>query len=112
MHSILAQQRDNWNKLFQRTLTSTSLAACVLSGLATANHNAVLCNLPALLLNAGTVAMMAIINQFQSSQLAEEQHTAARLFRKLANDIYSALQVSPHLRADSNSKIVAVSSES
>ncbi|MCO5612882.1 hypothetical protein L7F22_067154 [Adiantum nelumboides] len=97
MHSILAQQRDNWNKLFQGTLTSTSLAACVLSGLAT-SHNAGLCSLPALLLNAGTAAMMAVINQFQPSQLAEEQRTAARLFRKLANDIHSALQVSPHLR--------------
>ncbi|MCO5553875.1 hypothetical protein L7F22_007401 [Adiantum nelumboides] len=97
MHSILAQQRDNWNKLFQRTLTSTSLAACVLSGLAT-SHNAGLCSLPALLLNAGTAAMMAVINQFQPSQLAEEQRTAARLFRKLASDIHSALQVSPHLR--------------
>ncbi|MCO5552766.1 hypothetical protein L7F22_006283 [Adiantum nelumboides] len=97
MHSILAQQRDNWNKLFQGTLTSTSLAACVLSGLAT-SHNAGLCSLPALLLNAGTAAMMAVINQFQPSQLAEEQRTAARLFRKLANDIHSALQVSPPLR--------------
>ncbi|KAI5066618.1 hypothetical protein GOP47_0019242 [Adiantum capillus-veneris] len=98
MHSILAQQRDNWNKLFQRMLTSASMTACVLSGLdGYAGHSMGL-SLPALLLNAGTAAMMTVINQFQPSQLAEEQRTAARLFRKLASDVYYALHVSPHLR--------------
>lgn len=100
MHSILAQQRDNWSKLFQRMLTATSMTACLLSGLAGSQgaHMSLSLNLPALLLNAGTAAMMAIINKFQPSQLAEEQRTAARLFRKVASDIQYALSVSPHLR--------------
>ncbi|KAI5066617.1 hypothetical protein GOP47_0019241 [Adiantum capillus-veneris] len=100
MHSILAQQRDNWNKLFQRMLTSASMTACVLSVLDghIAGHSMGGLSLPALLLNAGTAAMMAVINQFQPSQLAEEQRTASRLFRKLANDIHYALHLSPHLR--------------
>ncbi|MCO5566365.1 hypothetical protein L7F22_020042 [Adiantum nelumboides] len=99
MHAILAQQRDNWNKLFQRTLTSTSLTACLLSaGLAASGQLNSGLSLPALLLNSGTAAMMVLINQFQPSKLAEEQRTAARLFRKLASDIHCALQVSPHLR--------------
>eukprot|EP00250_Pteridium_aquilinum_P033266 c5388_g1_i1 orf=3-554(-) len=33
MHSILTQQRDNWNKLFQRMLTAATMTACVLSSL-------------------------------------------------------------------------------
>ncbi|KAI5066624.1 hypothetical protein GOP47_0019248 [Adiantum capillus-veneris] len=103
MHSILAQQRDNWNKLFQRTLTSTALTACLLSALAaSAQYNAVL-SVPALLLNAGTAAMMAVINHFQPSQLAEEQRTAARLFLKLASDIHYALHLSPLLRQSPSS---------
>lgn len=97
MHSILAQQRDNWNKLFQRMLTATIMTACLLSSLDGQEHSLSLV-IPALLLNIGSAAMMAVINQFQPSQLAEEQRTASRLCRKLASDIHYALQVAPHLR--------------
>lgn len=97
MHAILAQQRDNWNKLFQRMLSAATMTACVLGGLDGQAHSLSL-SLPALLLNAGCAAMMAVINHFQPSQLAEEQRTAARLFRKLASDVDYALQVAPHLR--------------
>ncbi|MCO5609819.1 hypothetical protein L7F22_064051 [Adiantum nelumboides] len=110
MHSILAQQQENWNKLFQRTLTSTNLVACVLSGLATASHNVILCSMSALLLNAGIATMMAVINKFQPSQMAQEQRTVARLFHKLANDIHSALQVSLRLRPCFSLEIAAGSS--
>ncbi|KAH6556031.1 hypothetical protein KP509_1Z209400 [Ceratopteris richardii] len=98
MHAILAKQRDNWNKLFQRTLTSTMMVACVLSALAGCTGAGLSLNLPAFMLNAGAASMMAIINQFQPSQLAEEQRTAVRLFRKIAADVHYALNVPDHLR--------------
>ena len=104
MHGILATQRDNWNKLFQHTLTAASMTATVLAALsgamaANAAHiSPASLTLPAALLNAGAGAMMSVINQFQPSQLAEEQRTAARLFRKLVSDIHYAIDTAPHLR--------------
>lgn len=99
MHNILAQQRDNWNKLFQRFLTMATMTATVLAGLNGQQHSLSL-SLPAFFLDAGSAFMMAVINQFQPSQLAEEQRTAFRLFTKLVNDIEYALLVSPALRQD------------
>ncbi|KAH6554905.1 hypothetical protein KP509_1Z298300 [Ceratopteris richardii] len=96
--STAAHSRDNWNKLFQRTLTSAMMVACVLSALAGCTGAGLSLNLPAFMLNAGATSMMAIINQFQPSQLAEEQRTAVRLFRKIAADVHYALNVPDHLR--------------
>lgn len=97
MHSVLAQQRDNWNKLFQHTLTTATLTASVMAGL-NGQHPTLSLSVPALVLNAGCALMMSIINQFQPSQLAEEQRTAARLFKKLVNDIDYALHLPADLR--------------
>lgn len=97
MHSILAQQRDNWNKLFQNTLTAATLTASLLAGF-NGHHPSLSLSLPALLLDVGCAFMMTVINQFQPSQLAEEQRAATKLFKKLVNDIDYALQVPPYLR--------------
>ena len=99
MHAILAQQRDNWNKLFQGTLTLASFTACLLAALSASTHNvSPSLSVPALLLNAGCAAVMSVVNYFQPSQLAEEQRNAARQFKRLEADVEYALQVAPHLR--------------
>lgn len=102
MHNILAHQRDNWNKLFQFTLTAACMTSCVLSGLDGQAHSPSL-SVPALLLNSGSAVMMATINLFQPSQLAEEQRTAARLFHKLSSHIHYGLHTASHLCQDAPS---------
>ncbi|KAH7285112.1 hypothetical protein KP509_33G013700 [Ceratopteris richardii] len=98
MHAILAEQRDNWNKLFQYSLTSATMIACILSAIAGHVGNCLSLSLSAFILNAGAAFMMAVINQFQPSQLAEEQRTAVRLFRKLAADVRFTLNVPDPIR--------------
>ncbi|KAG6549372.1 hypothetical protein Mapa_009090 [Marchantia paleacea] len=99
MHSILAMQRDNWNRLFHSTITMASVTA--------ATASAVNAALPApglqvvsIILGLGAAALMALVSKFQPSQLAEEQRHAARFFKRLGADVEATLQVDPRLRED------------
>ncbi|KAJ7526168.1 hypothetical protein O6H91_17G085900 [Diphasiastrum complanatum] len=100
MHAILATQRDNWNKLFQDTLRLTTISAAMLSALNGGPSTCLSLSLAAALLNVGSAGMMYVVNQFQPSQLAEEQRTATRLFRDLEKDIGITLKIDRRLRED------------
>ncbi|MCO5601113.1 hypothetical protein L7F22_055232 [Adiantum nelumboides] len=97
MHSIIAQQRDNWNKLFQSSLIALAMASTILSALSSFASNMAF-NLPACAVNAFLTFIMIGFNHFQPSQLAEEQRTAARLSKRLAHDIEFTLKIAPQLR--------------
>ncbi|KAH7373517.1 hypothetical protein KP509_17G060100 [Ceratopteris richardii] len=88
VHDMLAIHGDNWNKLFQRTLTLASLSACLLSALSASQVCFCPClSVPALLVNGVCFLIMGVVNRFQPSQLAEEQRSAARQMRRLHDDI-------------------------
>ncbi|MCO5563277.1 hypothetical protein L7F22_016915 [Adiantum nelumboides] len=97
MHSIIAQQRDNWNKLFQSSLIALAMASTILSALSSFASNMAF-SLPACAVDAFLTFIMIGFNHFQPSQLAEEQRTAARLSKRLPHDIEFALKIAPQLR--------------
>lgn len=104
MHSMIAQQRDNWNKLFQSSLIAITMAATILSALS--GYSLVISfSLPACTMDVFVAFIMIGFNKFQPSQLAEEQRTAARLCRKLAHDIEFMLKIAPQLRQDAQSYV-------
>ncbi|KAH6555615.1 hypothetical protein KP509_1Z240500 [Ceratopteris richardii] len=90
MHEMLATQRDNWNKLFQSTVTLATLSACLLSALSAAQifgSFSPSLSVPASLLNGRCFFIMSVVNRLQPSQLAEEQRSAVRQLRRLHDDI-------------------------
>eukprot|EP01018_Ginkgo_biloba_P003977 Gb_35317 [translate_table: standard] len=104
MHSVLAQQRDGWNKLFHNAFTALTLTAVTLCGLnAQGNHLALA--LSSTLLYAASSGMMCVVNKIQPSQLAEEQRMAARLFRQVHTDIHTTLAIHPRLRQHADSYV-------
>lgn len=104
MHSMIAQQRDNWNRLFQSSLTAITMAATVLASI-NGHANSISFSLPACIMDAIVAGMMVGINKFQPSQLAEEQRTASRLCKKLHNDIEFTLKIAPHLRQEAQAYV-------
>jgi len=101
MHTTIGLQRDNWNKLCHTTVVTTTVAAAVLAALNGATP-AVPLALTACLLNAGTAGLMALAGKMQPSQLAEEQRSAARQWKAMAEEIEATLQVDPRLREDAH----------
>lgn len=99
MHNIIGIQRDNWNKLFQSTLIAITMTATVLAAM-DGHDRSLTFSVPACLMDAVAAGAMLGINKFQPSQLAEEQRTAARLCKKLSNDIQYMLRISAPLRPD------------
>eukprot|EP00250_Pteridium_aquilinum_P022619 c25471_g1_i1 orf=220-1008(+) len=104
MHTMIAQQRDNWNKLFQSSLITMTIAATMLSALSGYALNLSF-SLPACAMDTFVAFIMIGFNRFQPSQLAEEQRTAARLCKKLAHDIEFTLKIAPQLRQDARSYV-------
>lgn len=102
MHSTIGIQRDNWNKLFQSTLTGITMTATILAAM-DGHSRSVSFSVPAFLMDAVVGGAMIGINQFQPSQLAEEQRTAKRLCKKLCDDIHYTLRISPELRQEAQS---------
>ncbi|BBN10093.1 hypothetical protein MPTK1_5g00910 [Marchantia polymorpha subsp. ruderalis] len=101
MHSILAVQRDNWNRLFHNTITMASVAAATASAVNGAVPASGL-QVVAIILGMGAAALMALVSKFQPSQLAEEQRHAARFFKRLGTDVEATLQVDPRLRGEAS----------
>ncbi|KAG6550444.1 hypothetical protein Mapa_007986 [Marchantia paleacea] len=101
MHSILALQRDNWNRLFHNTITMASVPAATASAVNGALPASGL-RVVAIILGMGAAALMALVSKFQPSQLAEEQRHAARFFKRLGADMEATLQVDPRLREDAS----------
>ncbi|BBN10109.1 hypothetical protein MPTK1_5g01090 [Marchantia polymorpha subsp. ruderalis] len=102
MHSILAQQRDNWNRLFHTTTTIASVFAATASAVNGAVPGPGL-QVVAIILGMGAAALMALVSKFQPSRLAEEQRHAARFFKRLGADVEATLQVDPRLREEASS---------
>ncbi|KAG6544216.1 hypothetical protein Mapa_014418 [Marchantia paleacea] len=102
MHSILAQQRDNWSRLFHSTTTMASVFAATASAVNGAVPAPGL-QVVAIVLGVGAAALMALVSKFQPSQLAEEQRHAARFFKRLGADVEATLQVDPRLREEASS---------
>lgn len=99
MHAALAIQRDNWNALFNVSLTLATLSAALAAALAASlpSHATPLWT-AAGALDVAAAGTMAVLFPVQPSQLAEEQRAAARLFRALAAEFQGVLQTSPALR--------------
>ncbi|BBN10099.1 hypothetical protein MPTK1_5g00980 [Marchantia polymorpha subsp. ruderalis] len=101
MHSILALQRDNWNRLFHNTITMASVAAATASAVNAAVSASGL-KVVAIVLGVGAAALMALVSKFQPSQLAEEQRHAARFFKRLGADVEATLQDDLRLRGEAS----------
>eukprot|EP00246_Nothoceros_aenigmaticus_P012474 TRINITY_DN38_c0_g1_i2.p1 TRINITY_DN38_c0_g1~~TRINITY_DN38_c0_g1_i2.p1 ORF type:complete len:335 (+),score=42.41 TRINITY_DN38_c0_g1_i2:312-1316(+) len=101
MHQVLAVQRDNWNSLFNVTLSLATVSSAVLSSLQGALHAPSL-SVTAFMLDAAAAGIMAGLYQFQPAQLAEEQRTAARFFKNIVKEIETALRIDPRMRENAN----------
>lgn len=100
-HQVLSVQRDNWNRLFHSTITMASVSAAAAAALNGAEQ-ALGLSVVASILGLGVAALMAMVNFFQPSQLAEEQRHAARFFKRLATDVESTLETDPRLRQEAS----------
>ncbi|XP_072954964.1 probable F-box protein At4g22030 [Typha angustifolia] len=105
MHAIIGQQRNNWNHLFLNCINSISLMASIMAGISgipilEAKADLLAFKFAAALLFAAATAMMLLVNKIQPSQLAEEQRSAARLFRQLEKSIHTTLAIRAPMEAD------------
>ena len=98
MHSIIGEQRNNWNHLLLHSINSITLTASVTAGISSipaliqsSPHLHLAFRLSSVFLFAASAAVMMATSTIQPSQLAEEQRNATRLFRKLEKSIQSAL---------------------
>ncbi|XP_057537888.1 probable F-box protein At4g22030 [Amaranthus tricolor] len=101
MHQNIGEQRDNWNSLLLNSVNMITLTAATMAGLAdvSGSHAVELKVSSTLLFLAGT-GIITIMNKIQPSQLAEEQRTAVRLFKKLRTKIQTALAIRKPLQKD------------
>lgn len=103
MHADLGVQRDNWNKLCHSTVTMATVAAAALAAINTlTGAPAVSISVTAFLLNAGAGAMIFLANKLQPTKLAEQQRTAAHVYKTLAKEIEQELLLDPRLREDAH----------
>lgn len=103
MHADLGVQRDNWNKLCHSTVTMATVAAAALAAINTlTGAPAVSISVTAFLLNTGAGAMIFLANKLQPTKLAEQQRTAAHVYKTLAKEIEQELLLDPRLREDAH----------
>ncbi|KAB1224843.1 hypothetical protein CJ030_MR1G004792 [Morella rubra] len=94
MHTNVGEQRDNWNTLFLNSVNMITLTASIMAGVAAIGGAGVpllALKLSSGLLYSAATGMLLIMNKIQPSQLAEEQRSAARLFRQLESQIKTML---------------------
>ncbi|CAM6099253.1 unnamed protein product [Calypogeia fissa] len=101
MHTILANQRSNWNHLFHQTIVIVAVSAATAAAINGAEPGPGL-TLLATSLNLICAAFMTLVNKQQPSQLAEEQRRAARFFKRVLKDIESTLEVDPAMREEAS----------
>lgn len=103
IHADLGVQRDNWNKLCHSTVTMATVAAAALAAINTlTGAPAVSISVTAFLLNIGAGAMIFLANKLQPTKLAEQQRTAAHVYKTLAKEIEQELLLDPRLREDAH----------
>ncbi|KAL1358548.1 hypothetical protein AAHE18_04G041400 [Arachis hypogaea] len=92
MHKNVAAQRDNWNHLLLTSVNMITLSASTMLALAATSTTSSGAPLMALkvsstILFMAATGILAVMNKFQPSQLAEEQRNAARLFKQLNGEL-------------------------
>ncbi|THG12526.1 probable F-box protein At4g22030 [Camellia sinensis] len=93
MHKTIGEQRDNWNALLLSSINTITLSAATMAGLAASNTIAAIgvplfaFKLSSTLLFCAATGMLMVMNKLQPSQLAEEQRSAARLFKQIYGEI-------------------------
>ncbi|KAF3619475.1 putative F-box protein-like [Capsicum annuum] len=101
MHRNIGEQRSQWNSMLLTSINGITLAAAILTGLAASNGDSVLgLKMSSTLMYLAATGMLAIMNQIQPSQLAEEQRNAARLFQDLYNQVETTLSIGHPLAID------------
>ncbi|KAG6603786.1 putative F-box protein, partial [Cucurbita argyrosperma subsp. sororia] len=98
MHNDLHLQRDNWNSLLLNSINMITLTASAMAAAAPAVGA----------LGAPLLGMLVVVNKIQPSQLAEEQRSAARLFKQLQTQIETLITVGAPTQRDVDSAMEKV----
>ncbi|PHU26786.1 putative F-box protein [Capsicum chinense] len=97
MHRNIGEQRSQWNSMLLTSINGITLAAATMAGIAassSAGGDAIFgLKLSSTMMYLAATGMLAIMNQIQPSQLAEEQRNATRLFQDLRNQIETTLSI-------------------
>ncbi|XP_058200403.1 probable F-box protein At4g22030 [Rhododendron vialii] len=96
MHKNIGEQRNNWNTLLLTSINAITLTASVMTGVAAMGAGGaplVALKLSSTLLYLAVTGMLLVMNKIQPSQLAEEQRNAARLFKKLYEEIHTTIRI-------------------
>ncbi|KAJ3695062.1 hypothetical protein LUZ60_000439 [Juncus effusus] len=107
MHTIIGQQRNNWNHLLLNSINSMNLFASLMAGLSSLStpQNASIqlaFKISSTLLFSFATLMMIIVNWIQPSQLAEEQRNATRLFKQLEKTVRACISAGSAEMSDVN----------
>ncbi|XP_068655693.1 probable F-box protein At4g22030 [Aristolochia californica] len=106
MHSIIAEQRADWNKLLLNSINAITLTAATMAGLsampAAPGASFLAFKLSSTVLYSAATGLLLVMNKMQPSQLAEEQRNAARLFRQLYTQIQTILAIGNPSPADAD----------
>ncbi|XP_016753699.2 probable F-box protein At4g22030, partial [Gossypium hirsutum] len=94
MHKNIGEQRDNWNGLLLTSINAMTLSGATMAGLAAlaAEGSPLMAfKLSSIVLYVAATGLLLVMNKIQPSQLAEEQRSAARLFKQLRVQIETTL---------------------
>ncbi|KAJ6842232.1 putative F-box protein [Iris pallida] len=105
MHSIIGEQRNDWNALFLNSINSITLTASLMAGVAAIpigdeTPYILPLKVSSVILFTAAAGMMAAVNKIQPSQLAEEQRNATRLFKQLERSIRTTLALRNPMELD------------
>ncbi|CAM9000691.1 unnamed protein product [Rhodiola kirilowii] len=105
MHKNVGEQRNNWNTLMLNSINMMTLTATAMSGLAAAcssgaESSHVGLNMSSFVMFTAATGMVMIMNKIQPSQLVEEQRNAARLFKRLEQEIKTLIAVGRPTKVD------------
>ncbi|XP_077221061.1 putative F-box protein At4g22030 [Tasmannia lanceolata] len=104
MHTIIGEQRNNWNFLLVSSINAITLSAATMAGLSAIPPGEPLLafKLSSTLLYLVATGLFMVVNKIQPSQLAEEQRNAAKLFRHLHTQIQTILALRTPTLVDLN----------
>ena len=91
MHTIIGQQRNDWNELLLNSINSITLSATLMAGISSIPIESTPLSVSSTILFAAATGMMLLINKIQPSQLAEEQRKATQLYKQLERSIQTTI---------------------
>ncbi|PSS24823.1 F-box protein [Actinidia chinensis var. chinensis] len=97
MHKNIGEQRNNWNSLLLTSINTITLTASMMTGMAAMSDGGaplLALKLSSTSLFLAVTGILFVMNKIQPSQLAEEQRNAARLFKKLHEEIHTTVSIS------------------